>query len=402
MATGRKRVRSNVSVKPVTLDIFAPGPPRAFLERQTAGRVDNYTFHEVFEDSADNWRVYSNLRKEDRPIYACFHEKQYWLGQKPYPSWVDFNEVVSVDYPFPSHPVLTRARVPSPPESVIQECALAAFNSFHTQVPLNTSIGNFLWELREIKGLIPKLSANLLKTANDGFLNYSFGWKPFLEDLKNLGTLVEGVRKRLKFLKDTSGKSTRIHFYKEGIYTPTGNLALDFLDDVGNPVTGLFFIAEERLMAALRYYQCNFRASGRLFQKLEGLDSALGEFTAFSAALGLNNPIRIFWNAIPYSFVADWFFKIGRRLDVLSQRAFDGVWDVSHVSCSYDLRALVDWYAHPWGSFGNPVTFCGSVVVEEYRRYVGLPVGCGEIHLNDLDSTKQMLLGALLAARTLK
>jgi len=391
--------------KPVQLDIYTLADE--FLDSQSAA-VDNYTYYEFFDDTVGSLVPGSSGEK---PINGCFHEKHRWIFQKDYPDWVDFNRVDGNPYPFPSHPDVTTALVPDLPQATLRSLALDAYNEFHSQMPTVVSIANFLWELREMKDLIPKITKNLLGSANGAFLGYQFGWKPFLDDLGKLGKLSSAVQKRLKFLKDNYGKRTRIHFYRSldtlnsvypsGWNTPWGTALIGQMIEIPNTIQGeVFFTENMHLYGRPTEIRQSFRASGYLYQKLEGLDGALSDLAAFSAALGLNNPAKIIWNAIPYSFVADWFVKISPKLDTWQTQPFDGVWQVTNVSSSVTTVATVDFFAHPWPEYGNPLIHCGRVQAEKYIRYIGLPVAVDAIDLNPLDANRQMLLGSLLFQRS--
>jgi hypothetical protein len=405
MSTPRRRIRRRTNLKinkQGFLDIYTL--EGSFIERQAIA-VDNYTSFEYIDDIVgDASRL---LPKTQWPLHPVFHEKHRWVGQKDYPDWVDFNRVDGNPYPFPSHPDVTTAFVPSVPEAALSVVAKTAYDAFYDQIPTEVSIANFLYELKDIKAMLPRLSKNLLGSATSNFLGYQFGWKPFLSDLRKLGSLTKSVHRRLKFLKDTSGKPTRIHSRAKGFYTPTtwstpwGTAIYQSPLEFPNTVQGAFFTEQQKLFGKLSEYAVDFTASAVLLQKLEGLDSRLGELAAFSSALGLNNPAAIVWEAIPYSFVVDWFTNIGSWANQLEVQPFTGTWNVSNVTCSVNYRAWVDFYAHPWFEYGNPLTNCGRVQVERYQRYVGLPVKVSSISLTDLDLRRQTLLESLLFQRSI-
>lgn len=151
---------------------------------------------------------------------------------------------------------------------------------------------------------------------------------------------------------------------------------------------------------ALTHFNSNATAACDLYHELKGLDGLVGTIRAFEAALGLTKPEKVFWNAIPYSFVVDWVFKINERLDRSLSQPFEGTWKVSNCSFSFKEVAHVSVYTHFYYTYGNPATKVGSVVVKKYRRFTGLPFGGQHLSLGTLSPTQQTLFGALLLART--
>jgi len=268
-----------------------------------------------------------------------------------------------------------------------QDTVNAAFAEFANQVPEVISIANFLFELRDVKSLIPRIESSLAKTARSGLLNYSFGWKPLVSDLKSLGRVVDTVMKRIQFLRDTSGRVVRLGFERD----LSGLLSLPYWIDASTPYTSQYtrYNVED--------YRATFRAGGNLFHRLQGLDDDLTVFRAFSQALGLNNPTKILWNALPYSFVIDWFARIGGLLDRLAIQPYEGVWRTTNVTSSLRDRYIIGTYQNYFPQHQS-MTKVGEYRIDRYERSLGLPVNAAT-SLNSLNPTQQLLAGALLSQR---
>jgi hypothetical protein len=272
-----------------------------------------------------------------------------------------------------------------------------AFNAFYEQIPTEVSIPNFLWELREIKALIPRLQSSLTKTASGGYLNFQFGWKPFLDDLRKLWALTDTVRSRLEYLKSTYGRKTRIGLFQditsqiEGRYQGYSDWHW-FADPPRKDVDfqGNFKVREFRTV---------LRAGGYLYHELQGLDDSLTQVKAFSSALGLNNPLRAVWNALPYSFVVEWFTNIGGLFDRLSIQPFSGEWTISNPTWSFKSTAVIDAYQRFGDKTDANTHLLATITAERYQRFVGLPVPASIFSL-ELTSKQQLLLLALLNQRT--
>lgn len=288
------------------------------------------------------------------------------------------------------------ALLPSPSSSILAGLSDEIYEDFFTQVPETVSIANFLYELREISGLIPQIQSSLAKTVSGGFLSFQFGWKPILGDLESLGSLVTDVRKRILYLKQTRGKKTRLHFQKKNLLSSSSG-------DVNVPETAwnksTSVIGGHYRLRPLDYSDV-FNAGGWLIHWLERLDGLEGELRALSAALGLLNPAKVAWETIPYSFVADWFTRTKGSIDQLDiANPYPGGWNVYGTSHSLKQRMTFRVDRIVDAGYQPSSWYVGIGTVERYQRWVGLPVSSSLLTRDSLDTRQQLLALALLGAR---
>jgi len=271
----------------------------------------------------------------------------------------------------------------------LSDASRAAYTQFSTQIPGHVDFFNFIRELPEVKDLAEAI-ANLLKKLldvrhlRDGFLAYSFGLKPLLSDIKALSTIVQRVLDRLDWLRKTRNKPTKMNYFtRKDINTPFGYPS-------SSGFTTLFPCTQ---------YSALFRAHCVLTQNLEGLDTIYGTILAFASALGLLNPAKIIWNALKYSFVLDWFFKIGSFLDQLDAQPLRGTWRLEQVHYSITEYATFESWHRFDPNLGNPWRLTGTVYAKRYLRALGLPVPATEFGVSGLSTNQQALLAALLDQR---
>jgi len=292
-----------------------------------------------------------------------------------------------------------------------------AFNKQITQVPAKISLLNFLFELKDFKELgkslskIPKLlkddslarHVNLVtkhkkslpkvvaKSGVDTFLSWNFQWAPFIGDLQTLTKVGENAYKRLDFLRKTNKSSTTIHFEKDDCYTHPS---------VGQDVLTLSFGASKHHYI-LRSYECKFTSTWRLYHNLADVNDALSGLRSVYATLGLNNPAKAVWNAIPFSFMLDWVGPFGSWLERAAVQPFTGDWIISEVTSSVHERYLIDFIVE---NFYGPVTnnLMQTVVVDRYTRLDGLPFTLGAIDFSQLTDTQQKLALAIPLSKVLK
>jgi len=285
--------------------------------------------------------------------------------------------------------------IPSVAPSLLSDLAVNARNNFYTQIPTEVSLPNFGWEAREIKDLIPRITRGksrldtARKSAAGGFLNYSFGWSPLLDDIQKLHGIWETVGARLDFLRSTRGRRTRLHSYHPNVVSIP---AIRF-KDYGGQLGAL-------LPVWLRYHRSDIRFNGFLYQDLEGLDEAGAEYRAIAGALGIMNPYKVLWEALPFSFMVDWFTRIGSFIDSLAVNPFRGVWEVSDLT--YTVHSVTEFVVYQTGIIGGfPDLDLGPIGTCRYSRFdrrLGFPEQWVGINLTSLTPQQLLLTMALLGS----
>lgn len=165
------------------------------------------------------------------------------------------------------------------------------------------SLGLFLYEIKEIKSLVKWWSKGktFLRNLTNASLNYSFGLRPFLNDLAHLGAGLYTLRDRLAELKAGAGKLCVRRYSEEESY----------LQDE--------YVQNE----AYKRYRCHmyiphitYTATMTYTYQFPDIDESMLLLYAFLDSVGLNLNPQIIWDAVPYTFVVDWFVNVG---DFLSQ-----------------------------------------------------------------------------------
>nr|QXN75360.1 MAG: hypothetical protein [Grapevine-associated levi-like virus 7] len=263
-----------------------------------------------------------------------------------------------------------------------------AFEKLVPQVPQEVSLPNFLYELRDVAALVPKLDASMAKTVSGGYLNYQFGWKPFIGDLKKLGSLLDTVNRRLDYLRKTYGKETRISF-------TTTFTAVDIGISLFDPKS----VGISQTSGGYTEFEGTFRCGAHLYHKLKGLDGLQGVMRGAAGALGLNNPAGVVWEAIPYSFVADWFGNLGEQIQRQAYQPFEGDWDLRNMSHSFRYTFKHETWHGPkaYGADYPDVPYMSyRQSGEHYERGEGLPASGLYLTTTDFGPQQQKLAAALI------
>jgi hypothetical protein len=278
---------------------------------------------------------------------------------------------------------------PSLANSPKEDFGLEAYTSFVDQFQPQVDIINFSlgFETSQLLGLIPKIESSLTRTAAGAFLGWKFGIKPMISDLRSLHGSMAYLAKRLAWLRSTYGQRTRLGFQRE-FSLPVSDVV--FYADTNEPAS---FI---KLTPVAQ--RSTFRAGGFLTHRLQGLDSVVADSLALSAVLGLTNPLAVVWEAIPFSFVVDWFTKVSKMAATLQVQPFQGEYNVEGMTHSMNSSVtyrLLQGQKYP----SVQVNDLGPLVLERYERFPGLPVPSSIFGTGELTPTQQMLALALIRQR---
>jgi hypothetical protein len=126
----------------------------------------------------------------------------------------------------------------------------------------------------------------------DTWLEYSYGWKPLLNDVFNIAQATASViveRQRVVRYKTERGENRKV---TTKVVDGTGSLSKTLFESRRSTAIGVMFRIP---------------------------DGALHITDAF----GLSNPLTVAWEIIPFSFVVDWFLPVGDALKGLT--AFSGL-----------------------------------------------------------------------------
>jgi len=160
------------------------------------------------------------------------------------------------------------------------------------------------------------LRKNGFAAGSDAWLQFQYGWKPFLSDLVSVGTLLVSLdEKYSEYLagmnKSRTGSST-CNVMETKVRKPPGNPA------------GLYSTGTTLHTAGCRAYWEVF-PSGDVLSKADYLRTRLG--------LTNRDLLTAAWEVIPYSFVVDWFIPVGNFLN-----------DITHTPCNFRVNSVM--YTH--------------------------------------------------------
>lgn len=197
----------------------------------------------------------------------------------------------------------------------------------------SVSIPNFLADIEDLKTLyvLWKKRLTLAKNLAGLHLNYKFGWKPTVGDLADMIVGVKRLRAKLAAFKSAIGGTVKDGtnvkldlptFVTGTIAYPSGSHTVSYRATVSRKCTA--YIAWQPQPLAVM---------GPMDEVLRGLLDSLG----FEL-----NP-RIIWDALPFTFVIDWFFGVGSWLDRFRVDALELPVHLADSFLQYEEDLTIEW-----------------------------------------------------------
>ncbi len=206
-------------------------------------------------------------------------------------------------------------------------------DAFYTLKPDLTEISlpNFFFELGQIPSLFRLWSKKLSLARNvaGGRLNYSFGWLPFIGDLNTMVEIIQNVHFKLLEWNRKAGavvKKSRhwsLDGSKSGSFSYPGNWTVYWTAN-----------RKAKVSVHLRFKTLRFKDS-LTWQKV---------LKAYIDALGFEWNPRIVWDAIPFTFVVDWFFDAGGWIERHKHDTFELPVVVDDSCVQYKEEINISWY----------------------------------------------------------
>lgn len=167
------------------------------------------------------------------------------------------------------------------------------------------SIPNFLADIEDLKSLYQlwKKNVSIAKNLAGAHLNYKFGWKPTVGDLSDMIEGVTKLRSKLAAFKSQIGKTIQdSQTCRHSLPTSSSGT---IVWPSGGHTASYIATCNRKIEAFVAWQPQPLAVMGPMDEVLRGLLDALG----FEL-----NP-RIIWDALPFTFVIDWFFGVGSWLD---------------------------------------------------------------------------------------
>jgi hypothetical protein len=185
-----------------------------------------------------------------------------------------------------------------------------AYNRMKPTKPLFPG-ANAFYEMREVPEMLrQELHKSKLKNIGSYFLALKFGWAPLLSDIQSMMRFYDASKKRIRWLLDHNGKPVRRR--------------IQLVSDISDPVfeSGTYPLTQPGFVS--QFYKStptwkkktvtsdSVWASAQFVYHLPpGPDDVLFKARMYDRLFGAYVSPEFVWNAIPWSWLADWFGNVG-------------------------------------------------------------------------------------------
>lgn len=252
---------------------------------------------------------------------------------------------------------------------------------------------NFLIELRDLKRMFDlwKRGEKFIRNLANANLNYHYGWKQTIRDLQDICKVGNSLDQRLEKLIANQGVPQKGHFRKV--------LCKEIAERVVNITGGqtrakyTYVVVEPMVYTACMYYKYTMPDLTDFQRRMRG----------FLDAFGLTLTPKQVWNAIPLSFVVDWFWDVGKFLGQFDWRWIEPNVEILDFSSSilYDVKCVCTTIRNP-GNVNNTTYYPShEVSTRSYQRIRHIPT-MGMVDINsgsEWTLTRFSLAASLLVQR---
>jgi hypothetical protein len=219
----------------------------------------------------------------------------------------------------------------------LDDFGVTALDHFVTTVQDENSLLNFLYECKDLCELnlkeVTKVSLKL-RGAIDTFFRmirkgagywvaWNFAIRPTISDIHSMLTAVEKANKRLKWLREWNHRPVKVK-YRENPGKISGTIAVD--PSWLHPVPGgtPFVLPQPVELGAELKYECELKLSAWAEIQFDIPDYLLDDWHLAVGMIiltqqGIYNPLKVVWEAIPFSWLIDWLTN--KRVQLLKELA---------------------------------------------------------------------------------
>lgn len=238
---------------------------------------------------------------------------------------------------------------------------------------------NFLLELKDIKTMFKlwKRSYGVLKNLSAGVLNVSYAWLPFIRDAETIYTKFIRMNEYLdRWNKDA----------KAGvIYTRHADITSDVwrtnqsYSTTSDPTYTTWVTGWTSRYPVVKSLEEEVVVKAHLAFRPNHIDiSGINKVAAYADLIGLGDPLSIIWEAIPFSFLVDYFLSVSRFVEQFDHEFL--VTPITLVDFGYSVKSTQKYTYEKLGYFKKDSTgqvYSGSSGQAFYHRKVYDRRRCG-------------------------
>lgn len=265
-------------------------------------------------------------------------------------------------------------------------------------------------QLGKVAGVRARWYSDLYSRIGSEYLNVEFGWKPFIRDLRNIYHVMKTLDKQLAQLKRDNNRSIRRRGVVEDSTETFSNSTVTTAPNTnvaGAPPNWFRQPARTTTTITTTTTLKSWFAAAYLYH-IADTQSWAWDKRAKAVLFGALPTPGAVWNALPWSWMHDWFFNVGDIMSNMSTNAVDNlvaryafvmthhkVTTVHHCESSFAGRTPT-WNTNvPGGSTSTSTTNMREVKF----RCSGSPYGLG-VQYGSLSNYQKGVIAALGVSRS--
>jgi hypothetical protein len=330
----------------------------------------------------------------------------------------------------PSGRIAGALNIRTAPDIDMDAYAEQALAFMYPKLDEGNSLVNFVLELKDFKDVVKYLSGNVnqkltllnsltgirkkdhtFKRLSKMYLSYSFGWRPLYQDVVSLVDSLTAFTKRLNELVKRANTPQQRYWgqWISGSESADSTYSATNGTNEGIGAAGIGLGGQRvRARSILRGSSgIRFHATLRYRYPLpESLTAVGGRLKAFLDVLGVNANPAILWNAIPFTFIVDWFVNVSAYLERLRVDNIDFKTEITDFCTSAKFERTIEYqhqnvqstYSDTPVQQTGPWTTTDICVKTFYERKLGLPNYLTALQSSGLNIREFSLTAALLGA----
>lgn len=286
--------------------------------------------------------------------------------------------------------------------SAISDHTAASFgatgwNKFRPVKP-KASMGQFIAELRDFPSMF-KWKVKTFRDLGSNYLNYQFGWLPFLHDLRKWYETACAIEKYISFTRKNNGRWLR----RGGKIrdTSTSVPVVNYTSGISPSLTSGYYVngIPNATVTKTVTDKIWFDSAMKFYIPKLDMDPAKSVWKSelLRKLYGLELTPSLAWELLPFSWLADWFGNIGDIISNISNSSYDNL--VAKYAFVMRHRKIELKYSNRISMRGGPtLTLDKTCVAECKERAAASPFGFG-VEWPDFSNTQLAILAALGVSR---
>lgn len=288
-------------------------------------------------------------------------------------------------------------RIPGPSDEMINDLLFESQKSHKILGTHDSDLATALFELREVKTLASWFSKKWLRESSisDKYLSGTFGALPLYSDVKKL----------LNFISNFQNAVDRWNKAVDNGTTYNAHASREFYQESGEEVDhSEYYLNSSIIVDTEKRYKFSSVATVktsvyyRPSQRINDSDLLL----VASKLLGFDNPSKIVWNLIPFSFLVDWFINISSVIDrwtlgqPVAKYEVDSIGHSVKKECNVELFLKHSWRGQSWNGTGIRTSYVNYYRTPLHRSAANVPQIRGKLEWNpSFSAGKAFSLAAL-------